>query len=87
MRSFIGNILHPVIRCYEDTFFKRELLAKEGYNETQVNKLLYYYFEPRTDSVTWLEKKQRNEEDYQQDEKYWIKKRKPEWYEEHQDEL
>lgn len=86
-RSFIGNTRHPTIRCHEDTAFKNALWQKPGYCETQVDKVLYYYFEPRTDSLTWIDKKERGKEDYQQDEKYWIKKRKPEWFKEHNDEL
>ena len=87
LRSFVGNMRHPLVRCHEDTYFKRELRTQKGYKETLVNKILYYYFEPRINSLTWQDKKQRNEEAYQKDEKYWIEKCKPEWYKEHKDEM
>lgn len=83
LRSFIGDTRHPTIRCHEDSFFKDALWQKPGYCEIQINEVLYYYFEPRIDSLTWTNKKDRGFDEYQKDEEYWVEKRKPEWFKKH----
>lgn len=80
LKSFIGETRHDEkLRCFEDTGFKEALRNKYGYKQEQIPLILYYYFEPRIDSLTWQSKKARGYASYQKDEEHWIKSEKPWW--------